>query len=239
MTTPFGSMIVSAFERAWAAIQDRNPEVPDVVFITGGGIVPGGLKWGHFGANHWDTAEGKAHELFVSGEALTRPAHETLCTLLHEAAHALNHVRNEQGTSRRNAYHNKTFVKAATELGLEWPEGTKPHPTIGFSSVVITEATREEYVDTIAQLEADKVAWRALAFTLPTGGGEDGDDSGNGGDGTRVAAPKKPRSKNTKPKAVCGCEEDNAIYASRRTLETKRPMCGVCGERYEIHPDFL
>jgi len=244
MTTPTGSLLVAAFERAWKDIQERNPEVPDVVFITGGGIVAttGGIavKWGHFGAEHWDTADGKAHELFVSGESLSREPHETMQTLLHEAAHALNFVRGEKGTSRRNAYHNKTFVKAATELGLEWAEGKAPCATRGFSEVTITEATREEYAETIAQLEADKVAWRDLVG-LTFGGSNGGNGNGEtpGGDGGRVAGgPAKPRSRNTKPKAVCGCDDDSAIWLSRKTLEEKRPVCGVCGERYEIHPDF-
>lgn len=244
MTTPTGSLLVAAFERAWNDIQARNPEVPNVVFITGGGIVAttGGIavKWGHFGAEHWDTADGKAHELFVSGESLSREPAETMHTLLHEAAHALNFVRGEQGTSRRNAYHNRTFVKAATELGLEWVSGKEPCKTRGFSEVTITAETRELYADTIAQLEADKVAWRDLMGL--TFGGSSGNGDGNaapGGDGGRVAGgPAKPRSRNTKPKAVCACDDGSAIWVSRKVLEDKRPMCGVCEQPYEIHPDF-
>ena len=29
-----GSRIIAALERAWAAIQDRHPDVPDVVIVT-------------------------------------------------------------------------------------------------------------------------------------------------------------------------------------------------------------
>lgn len=242
MTTPTGSILVQAFERAWQAIQDRNPQVPDVVFITGGGMVAttGGIavKWGHFGAEFWDTADGKAHELFISGESLSREPHETMQTLLHEAAHALNFVRGENGTSRRGAYHNKTFVKAATELGLEWVDGKKPCGTRGFSEVTITDATREEYAETIAQLQADRVAWRDL-MGLTFGGSGDGDAPG--GDGGKVAGGSaKPRSRNTKPKWVCQCDdaEDTAIWAARRTMEKKSVLCGECGEPYHIHPDF-
>lgn len=244
MTTPIGSLLVAAFERAWSAIQERNPEVPDVVCITGGGLVATtagiAVKWGHFGENHWTTADGAAHELFISGEALAREPHETMATLLHEAAHGLNMVRGENGTSRRNAYHNRTFVKAATELGLEWPEGKEKCKTRGFSEVEITEATREEYAETIATLKAESVAWRDLmGLTFGGDAGSDGDDA-PGGDGGKVAGTAaKPRSKNTRPKAVCGCETDNTIYASRKTLDTKRPTCGVCGQAYEIDPEYV
>jgi hypothetical protein len=239
MTTPTGSLLVAAFERAWQAIQDRHPEIPDVVFVTGGGLSATSrgiaVKWGHFGAEHWDTADGKAHELFISGESLSREPHETMTTLLHEAAHALNHVRDEQGTSRRGQYHNKRFVAAATELGLYWPEGQEPHTTRGFSGVVITDETREEYAETIAQLQTDRVAWRSL-FGLTFGG--DGGTAGEGGQGTGTTA--KTRSRNTKPKWICECDdaESTAIWAARRTMEKKRVICGECGKTYRIHPDY-
>lgn len=240
--------MVVAFERAWEEIQKRHPEVPDVLFVSGGGLQVTrqgiAITWGHFGANHWDTPDGKAHELFVSGESLARPAHETLTTLLHEAAHALGHVRGIQNTSPpRHAYHNKKFVKLAEELGLEWPEGKRPDPRRGFSAVVIREETREEYAAVLEQLERDKVAWRdlmGLSF-----GDDSGEDGGGvpGGDGGRILgvdAPRKPRSRNTKPKWLCGCDdaEETAIWAARRTMERKRIVCWECKEPYTIHPDY-
>ena len=254
MTTPTGSLLVAAFERAWDAIQARNPEVPDVVFVSGGGLTATtrgiAITWGHFGPNHWNTPDGKAHELFVSGESLSREPHETMTTLLHEAAHALSHVRGIKDTSRRNAYHNRKFVAAAEELGLEWPKVTDaegkevdaaPDKTRGFSAVRITDATREEYADTIAQLEADKIAWRDLmGLTFGDDPKAPGGDDGNGGDGEAgtLGGPRKPRSKNTKPKAICKCDDDSAIWVSRKVLEEKRPMCGICRTEYVIHPDW-
>jgi len=236
MTTPTGSLLVSTFERAWNEIQKRHPEVPDVVFITGGGqeITRRGVKitWGHFHANRWTTQGGKAHELFVSGESLTRPAHETMQTLLHEAAHALGHVREIQDASPpRYTYHNKQFVALATEMGLAWPEGQRFCPTRGYSDMKITDATRAEYAETIKHLDTEKIAWRELLGMSPTSASAPGGDRAVGGAG-------KPRSRNTRPKAICACDDGSAIYLSRKVLAAKGPICGVCHEGYRIHPDY-
>src|SRR5699024_4781431 len=92
-----GSITVAAIETAWRAIQERHPEVPDVVVVSGGGTETrrGGVRvtWGHFHPEQWDTVEGQRHELLVSGECLGRGPRFTLTTVLHEAAHALNYVR--------------------------------------------------------------------------------------------------------------------------------------------------
>src|SRR5699024_8129671 len=57
-----GSITVAAIETAWRAIQERHPEVPDVVVVSGGGTETrrGGVRvtWGHFHPEQWDTVEG-------------------------------------------------------------------------------------------------------------------------------------------------------------------------------------
>jgi hypothetical protein len=99
-------------------------------------------KWGHFGADHWveghPTEDGQGAaldlsaarrkpELFVAGECLAEGPRQTLQTMLHEAVHALAHVRGVKDTSRGGKYHNKReFVALAGELGLTWPQGSGP-----------------------------------------------------------------------------------------------------------------
>jgi hypothetical protein len=46
--------MIAALERAWAAIQDQNPDVPLVVIVLGGGP---GLKLRHFAAMRWHAAD--------------------------------------------------------------------------------------------------------------------------------------------------------------------------------------
>jgi hypothetical protein len=95
-----------------------------VVVVTGTGLSSSALhidaKWGHFGADHWveghPTEEGQGAaldlstarrkpELFIAGECLAESPRQTLQTMLHEAVHALAHVRGVKDTSRGGKYH--------------------------------------------------------------------------------------------------------------------------------------
>jgi hypothetical protein len=109
--------MVAALEGAWAAIRSRHPEVPAVVMVLGAGSIGatgGALKPGHFAAMRWAdpdqpaTGDGdgagaavRLPEVFVGGEGLARGPANVLGTLLHEAAHALAHIRGIKDTSRQ------------------------------------------------------------------------------------------------------------------------------------------
>src|SRR6266540_3120975 len=175
-----GSSLITALEDTWAAIRQRHPDLPEVVFITGTGLRHASAasvdaRWGHFGAQRW--VHGRPHpvtapspelgqdaklqvqpdrkpELFVAGECFAEGAEHTLTTILHEAAHALAHVRGVKDTSRQGKYHNRRYLELAGELGLEWPTDAKAHPVNGFSEVQLTQQTREGYADTIGDLDA-------------------------------------------------------------------------------------
>ncbi len=110
-----GGLIITALEGMWADIQKRHPEVPDVVLITGTSRQAGGNRWGHHWPERWHQ-HGKqmAPELFIAGELLALGAARVLQTMLHEAAHALAHVRGIKDTSRSgNRYHNSLFAELA------------------------------------------------------------------------------------------------------------------------------
>jgi hypothetical protein len=71
--------LVVAIERTWAAIQERHPDVPDVVLTLGNGSArPGQLTLGHFHDGKWATGDTRLPELFVGGEGL--PAARTPCS---------------------------------------------------------------------------------------------------------------------------------------------------------------
>ncbi|SHN24891.1 hypothetical protein [Streptomyces yunnanensis] len=206
-----GSLIVSTLEKAWRDIQVRHPEVPNVIFITGTGMVKDGVKWGHFHAEQWITESGRIHELFVSGEALNREPVETMTTLLHEAAHGVCFEKGIKGTSRRGKYHNQRFVKECEGLGLMWPEGQKPDTTRGFSAVVMRPETIEAYAVTIEALKEGRAAWKEL--------------------GLAPADEAKPKSINTKPKAECACP-GRYIWTAAKTLEENPVICGGCDTEF-------
>ena len=125
-----GSRIIAALERAWAAIRDRHPEVPDVVIVTGAGNNQKGLPEGyrlrgHHWPERWVTDRADRHrmpELFVAGELLAAGGRAVLEVMLHEAAHALAVIREIRDTSAEgNRYHNKRFVSVAQETRAARP----------------------------------------------------------------------------------------------------------------------
>lgn len=256
-TTTTGSAIVAALEAAWAAIRERVADLPEVVFITGTGLMGRGAKWGHYRGHGWavrsscpDGCQDHSHdegglvrfhagdrkpEVFIAGERLASGADLTLQTMLHEGAHALAAARGLKDTSKEGRYHNRTFLALAEEMGLRF-EG-QPDATIGYSAVVLTDEARESYADVIAALDA------AIAVYLDTFQGLRLGRAATGGDGLSGGAlggagkgAAKPKSRNN-PKAVCGCEEPRIIRASRKVLEAAPITCGACGEAFQVEED--
>lgn len=240
-TTTTGSAVVAALEDVWAAMQDRVADLPDVVFITGTGLMGRGAKWGHYRGHGWavrgaavehtedgalvifDEA-GRKPEVFVAGERLASGAANTLQTVLHEGAHALAEVREERDTSKEGRYHNRTFLALATELGLAF-EGD-PSPTIGYSAVVLTDEAREDYAEVIERLDA------AIALYLDTFAGLrlGGDSDGGGEAGGKTLLPRSKAKSRNNPKLVCGC--GRIIRASKSVLAEGPIVCGLCGDEF-------
>ena len=213
---PISAPMVAALEGAWAEIRARHPQVPAVVMVLGAGSIgaAGGLRLGHFAAMRWadpdqqpaDDEEGGAGvpvrlpEVFVGGEGLARGPAEVLGTLLHEAAHALAHVRGIKDTSRQGRWHNARFKALAEELGIE----VTKDPRIGWSPTSIPAATRDAYAEVIAELGRVLRLHRAVEIT----------------DGGRVKKPSLP---------PCVCECGRRIRVSPSVLAAGPITCGICG----------
>jgi len=232
-----GSEIVAALEVAYEDIRANHPELPEVVWITGSGLAGGGGKWAHFWRDRWedkrdDASEpDKRAEMFMAGERLACGAELTLQSMLHEAAHALAAVRGLQDTSRQHRYHNKTFVKMAKELGLEYPHET-PDSTTGFSAVVLREETKAKYAETIKRLDASIKTYLndPLLAALGLVGGD-----GTGSDGAhripKGLKPTKPKARNN-TKYVCECAKPRVLRMAPKTFEVAPITCGACGEEF-------
>lgn len=250
-----GSRIITALEGAWAAIRAEHPEVPRVVMITGTGRDGrGSLRWGHFGADFWtvETGEkkGRAPELFAGGELLSLGGRRTMQTLLHEAAHAVAHVRKVKDTSSAGRYHNGRFAKIAEEMGLNAP--TQPAPVIGFSDCHIIDATAARYAAAIETLDAARLPYVHDPLAIALGGGTAGQSGGEDDDTEDQDDPEeKPKKRPpTRFLVICGCtkpgkdgtpEPARRIQISRATWEFGREdeddeggalMCGRCGEPF-------
>ena len=156
-----GSRIIAALERAWAAIQDRHPDVPDVVIVTGAGSNQKGTPEGYrLRGHHWPerwVLQGRdgqrAPELFIAGELLSAGGRAVLEVMLHETAHALAARRGIKDTSAAgNRYHNKRFVALAAELGLRGPD--VPDKVTGWSNCTLTgQAAYDAYADVAAAID--------------------------------------------------------------------------------------
>lgn len=236
--TDTGSRIIEALETAWLDIQRRHPEVPNVVMITGTGKAGASQSWGHHWPERWQLAEGgeRQPELFASGELLAFGGRRTLQTLIHEAAHALAHVRDIKETSRSgNRYHNKRFAVLAVELGLTAPAQPTDHH--GFADCELGDVTATEYAETIARLTEATIAhlpdWTGGLLTSTTGTEEDDEGEGEGkqGAGKGTGAGRAGR----RQAAECGCSpKPRRIQLTPKALEDGPVLCGLCGERFEV-----
>lgn len=203
--------MVAALEQAWADIRTQHSEIPPAVVVLGSGSIgakAGTMRLGHFAAMRWqhdtDKPEGdQLAEVFVGGEGLRRGPADVLATLLHEAAHALAHVRGIKDTSRQGRYHNAKFKQLAEELGIR----VAKDPRIGWSPTTLPDRTRQTYAATVATLADALQLYRAAE--APAGG-----------------------KKNTNP-PPCVCECGRRIRAATSVLEAGPITCGICGTEFQ------
>lgn len=174
------SPIVTALENAWRAIARRNPGLPAVaVVVSATSMHKGPAAWGHFAAARWVTGESTVHELFVSAEGLQRNASEVFATLLHEAAHTLNHEAGVQDTSRGGRYHNDAFRVRAEAVGIVVEKDGRN----GWTLTTLPDATAHTYRAAIAALAAALSAYRHAE------GGKDASDRKSNNNGVSLACP--------------------------------------------------
>ncbi|QKZ20591.1 hypothetical protein [Streptomyces chartreusis] len=234
-----GTRLITALEKCWVAIQKNHPDVPPVLFITGTGIArrqtekpstsadaPRRRHYptrGHHWADRWAVAEQEQRlaELFVAGETCRDGGEEILKTELHEAAHALAHVRKIQDVSKGDPrWHRKEFAALAREVGLEPPR--KSEKPLGFSNCELTDATRRKYASVIRQLDA---------AALPGLGGDEAETT----DEETPDQPENPGSTNGKRlKVSCSCEPARAFAVTPKVLGEGPIICGVCGEPFTL-----
>ena len=230
-----GSRIIAALEQAWAAIQDRHPDVPDVVIVTGAGSNQKGTPEGYRPrGHHWPERwvlngqdQPRAPELFIAGELLSAGGRAVVEVMLHEAAHALATRRGIKDTSAAgNQYHNKRFVALAAELGLPGPD--VPDKITGWSGCTLTDATADGYAEMTAAIDRARLPF-LVDLTNPAGpGGGGGEDQG--GDG-----PGKPAKRGGRQAAAeCACQpEPRRIQLTPRQIEGGPIICGLCGAPFE------
>ncbi|WP_280254900.1 hypothetical protein [Nocardia wallacei] len=83
-------------------------------------------------------------------------AEDWFVTLVHEAAHAWNHMNGVQDTSNRGRYHNRQFAKVAVALGLQ----VAKHPVYGHITPCLQPDVQVGHADLIALLDKSLVMVR-------------------------------------------------------------------------------
>jgi hypothetical protein len=202
------SQLIAALEHTWLSIQQRYPEVPDVVLVVASGAEGKRLNLGHFAPHRWQVHGSDRHEVLVGGEGLQRGPVDVLGTLLHEAAHGLAQARRLRDTSRQGRYHNGRYAALARELGLE----VTVQPPIGWSGTSVPEPTAAAYAAQLEELAAALVLWRRLELHAGSG----------------------PRSRNL---LACVCACGRRIRVATATFAQAPIVCGACAEPFEVEED--
>jgi hypothetical protein len=218
------SAVVAACERAWAAIQDHHPELPDAVVVLGTGVERGRLvKLGHWWGGRW-VADGQLRgEVLIAGEALHLDASQVFEVLLHEAAHGLNAARGVKDTSRGGRYHNRRFAEAASEVLLR----VRPMAPYGMADTKLSDAAAGRYAETIGQLgEAMRIARQLESPTVRSGTERDQDNRGGA---------EKNRNGGSNAVATCGC--GRRLRMAPSVLAAGPVTCGLCGDEFVITND--
>ncbi|MEV4435152.1 hypothetical protein [Streptomyces sp. NPDC049555] len=183
-------VLAAELAQAWADIQRYHPELPDLA----------------------------APESLIGESSSACGAELSFERLLHEAVHGIAAARGVRDTSRAGRYHNRRFLAIAEELGLDHSE--EPHPSSGFSLVVLNAEARKRYRPTMERLQralkAHTVA--TAADTSRTFRGPAARHGSSGG-GVRV-------------KAVCECGRNVRVVPS--VLAQAPIMCGGCGQPFRI-----
>lgn len=148
MPTSPGGPLVHALDALWARIQHTTPDLPDVRIA-----VTSSTPAADHGPERWTEDTTKVVSgLIVSTATLDEGAEAVLTHLLHEAAHVINWRRNVKDTTMHGAYHNQRYAKAATDLGLTWPEGAKRSASRGYADLQLTDEIRARYAVNLANL---------------------------------------------------------------------------------------
>ncbi|MEG8177486.1 hypothetical protein GZH49_02925 [Nocardia terpenica] len=222
-----GGPLVDAVTAAWAEIQQRHPDTPNVVVTMASGSHGRnqGVRLGRFGADAWEYGPQWWSELFVGAEGLA-DAPAVLATVLHYAAHGIARTREIKDTSRAGAYHNARYRQIAEEIGLT----VERTASRGWAETSLTDATSNRYRSELSTLAQALVAHRrheqeraASSDDSDPDGHDDGADAGTG--------ERAPRGGSA---LVCRCEPARRVRAYKKTIDAGPILCGICQQPFLI-----
>ena len=198
-----GSTATKCLEEAWAQLRLLIPRLPNAVIV----LIDAATRQhrrGHFAQSTWKSrGRSNSHEIGISPVLFEHPA-ELLATMLHEAAHALNHENRIRDCSDRY-YHRKEFRDTCLSLGLAcWFTNTR----YGFAST--------SWPETGAIPACYSSILDHLTMGMPRGAGLR----------QLAKARGKPLPKSGHVRLMCRCRR--VIYAGRTVADQGAISCSIC-----------
>jgi hypothetical protein len=198
----FGSVVVvtmtDTLNQAWQAIRKNHDQVPDVTI----GEVPG--RSPASGPVSWSSGV-----LLAGSDTIGRGPQEIMAWLLHQGAHGLLYTRGEHSEGNEGRYHNKAFLAAAEELGLD-AEGDAV-PGLGYVNTIMRPGTVRAYRHQIGQLATALQSWEPPA---PRPGS------------SRAAGRNRIM-------VHCQCDPPRKLAITPSVLGKGPVRCEVCGQLFE------
>lgn len=149
--------------------------------------------------------------LVVNADVLKEGPESVLLFLRHEAAHMLCWRRDVKDTTMNGAYHNQSFLAAAEEVGLVWPEGKERVQGRGYAGVELSDDVLRAHAVDLEAL-ADAIPQSLPHLTLPA-----------------TSAPRRM----SRLTMHCQCEPTpRKIYVSKTIAALGPITCGVCGAEF-------
>lgn len=220
--SPSNAAVLGALEAFWARARALHPDLPEAVFLLPTNEGSRRVANGSFAASRWKPKgyDGEAYycEVAIFAERLRDGAALVADTALHEAAHALAHVRGLKDTTRGGHYHNKVFRTLAEEVGLvcEHADGKAGYGLTGLKG----PETLQPYAQEVQALHEAIQAHRDIPEPEE-----------------RPAKEKEPGTK--KVKLSCPDHPDNNVWIRQRDLDDAIDAltCWACGNALEAPED--
>lgn len=202
-TSPPGPLL-QALDALWQRIRADHDELPAAQIV----VTPSALRADH-GPERWVWVdETTVTGLVVNAETLNEGPEAVVTFLRHEAAHLLNWRRGVKDTTMRGVYHNQSFLTAAEEVGLIWPEGAERVQGRGYNAPSLGDETRAKHLADVEALTA------AIAQSLPH---------------LTVPPPATSPRRGSRLAMQCACKDQpRRIMVSPTIAELGPITCGVC-----------
>lgn len=214
------SRATQGLEQTWELLRKLIPQLPPAVVVVLN-TKSRRRTLGEFTPSVWRyRPEKNVHEIGISPTLFHTPA-AVLCTLLHEAAHAVLYARERQspqhlaGCSADGYYHRTEFRDTCRELGLECLFNNRRY---GWS---LTQWPADGVPDRYSHL------LHLLKGSLPWGTGKQKIQ--------RLQGVKPPASGHTK--LLCQCAQPRAIYVSKSVKSAGGIVCSFCNRAFRAETE--